>query len=199
MGMFDSIFGGGSNVKAPEVNPVNTYNPFGSTVWSGKNTQTTSLSPELQSLFDKQFSPGSYDQYGDQYMGRYNELIEPYRENETDQFQQGMFNRGLPEGSEGYKDAYLPIGDARSRQDLMAAQQAMGYGDSRRDADYRRLMGAMGTQQPVARPYDPMGEANLQMNANMYNAQGQSDIWNTAAMLGGAYVMGAPDDSWLWS
>ncbi len=133
-------------------------------------SQETYYSPELQSVFDKVFTPDAYDNYATEYMGNYNELIDPYRQRETDRFQQSMFDRGLPEGSEVYGDAWRPIGDQRSRSDLMAGQTAMGIADNRRTTDFNQLMAAMGQNTLPIPQIDVMGPANLEMNRNMFNS-----------------------------
>jgi hypothetical protein len=152
------------------------------------------FSPEMQTLFDKQFTPDAYSSYADEYMSNYNDLLAPGREDQADRFQQSMFNRGLPEGSEVYGDVYrTTVGDPNSRQDLMAAQTAQAVADQRLMQDYNRLMAAMGgTALPIPN-IDVMGPANMAMNANMTNAnnaaQANSNIWNTAGTLSAAYLM----------
>jgi len=161
----------------------------------GQQSVESYLSPELQSMFDKQFDPGAYDNYSNDYMSRYNELIKPGRDTQYDQFEQSMFNRGMPEGGELWGDRYREqVGDPNSRQDTMAAGMAAGSAENARMQDFNRLMsatGSTGVQYPMA---DVMGPANMALNANMQNVQsqnqGSSNLWNTVAGLGGAYVTG---------
>jgi len=165
---------------------------------SGFDDSATSVgfefSPELQSLFDKQFSGDAYQGYADDYMSRYNQLLDPYRQQETDRFQQSMVNRGIPEGSDVYGDYYRPIGDQRSRADLMAAQAAQGTADNRVMQDYNRLITAMGGSAIPYQPVDVMGPANMSLNAQMSNIasqnQASSNLWNSVAGLGGAMALG---------
>ena len=44
--------------------------------------------------FDPFFSPDNYDRYASESMDRYRQLVDPYREQETDRFQQNMFKTG---------------------------------------------------------------------------------------------------------
>ena len=265
MGMFDSFFGGGSNVSSPdprelirlqeEYNQVNTSTPYGGITytkdgpkpmgydeWFAQNPgprggggnsfqnsflspqaqqshnnydpgkaygnyvsdfeanspQTTTAnfnySPELQGIFDKQFDPNAYDNYKDDYMGNYYDLMEPGRTRQMDQFQQSMFDRGAPEGGDIYGDIYrTTVGDPNSRQDVMAAGQAQQMSDVARLQDYNRLMAAMGGSQLPIPGIDIMAPYNMQLNADMGNASNdqaqESSMWNTGALLGAAAIM----------
>jgi len=192
----NSIFGNNSRRETPQVAPsrgsyqdyLSSFDP------GGKNEVRFDFSPEMQSLFDKQFSPDAYQGYADDYMSRYNQLLDPYRQQETDRFQQSMVNRGIPEGSDVYGDYYRPIGDQRSRADLMAAQAAQGTADNRVMQDYNRLITAMGGSAIPFQPVDVMGPANMSLNAQMSNVAGQnqasSNLWNSVAGLGGAMALG---------
>ena len=151
-------------------------------------------SDEVQNMFDKQFDPNSYDQYSDEYMGRYNELIAPGRENQLDRFEQSMSDRGLPEGGEVYGDLFrTKVGDPNSRMDLMAEGQAQGVSDKRRLDDFNRLMQAMGGSKINSPNLNTTSAANMAMNADAQNAaqnnQQESDMWNTAAQAGMMYMM----------
>jgi len=150
-------------------------------------------SKPIQNLFNQQFDPESYDNYADEYMGRYNTLMEPVREQQMDRFQQTMFDRGLPEGGEVYGDLFrTTVGDPNARQDLMATQQAQGLADSRRQQDWMRLAQAMGLSNLNSSPVNVLGGANMAMNANAQNAQinqqQNSDIMNAMALMGAAAV-----------
>jgi len=180
--------------------PVSNYDPrkayesYKSGFAPQKTEAQFNFSPELQSLFDTQFSEDAYQGYADDYMDRYTQLLDPYRQQETDRFQQSMVNRGIPEGSDVYGDYYRPIGDQRSRADLMAAQAAQGTADNRLMQDYNRLITAMGGSAIPYQPVDVMGPANMSLNAQMSNIgsqnQASSNLWNSLTGLGGAYLMG---------
>ncbi len=163
----------------------------------GRQSVDAFLSPELQSMFDKQFDPNAFDNYSDDYMTRYNELLEPGRTRQQDSFEQRMFNRGLPEGGQIYGDNYrTTVGDPNARQDTMAAGMAANTAERARLEDFNRLAAAMGMTGVQYPQVDTMGPANMALNANMVNAQnsaqGSSDIWNTIAGLGAAYIGGKP-------
>jgi len=171
----------------------------------GQQSVESFLSPELQSMFDKQFQPDAYNQYSDDYMSRYNELLQPGRDRQLDRFQQSQKDRGLPEGGEVYGDNYrTTVGDPNSRQDTMAAAMAAKSAENARLQDFNRLMfatGSTGVQHPMV---DVMGPANMAMNANITNeqidAQGSGNLWNTVAGLGSAYVTGGmmgDDPFWM--
>jgi len=210
MGLFDSVFGGGSDVSTPkpedymplveqqaQLNRVNQTTPFGKLRFTNKNGKWKAkqkFTPELQSLFTRQFDPNAYDNYSTDYMDRYGELLAPIREQQMDQFQQGMFNRGMPEGGDIYGDIYrTTVGDPNSRQDLMAAQSAQQMADQARMNDFNRLMAAMGGSSVPVPNVDVNQSANLAMNADITNANNSqaanSSLWNTAGMLGAGYFM----------
>ena len=166
----------------------------------GKQVARFKFSPELKGLFKKQFQEDAYAGYEQDFMDRYRALNDPYREQQQDRFAQSMFTRGIPEGSDVYGDYYRPIGDEFSRADLMAAQQAMGYADQRLLNDYNRLMMAMGGSAIPVPNVDTLGPANMALNTNIANAQADAagSLWNVLPGLAGAYMIGAPDKSWLW-
>ncbi len=159
----------------------------------GETTANYTLSPELQSLFDKQFDPNAYENRSTEYMDRYNTLLSPIRAEQADRFQQSMFDRGLPEGGDIYGDLYREtVGDPNARQDIMAAQQASEAADMARLQDYNRLASAMGLSTIQVPQIDTMGPANMSMNANMANArnatQANSDMWNAGGTALGMYA-----------
>jgi len=159
----------------------------------GDTSVDYTFNDEMRSLWDKQFDPNSYDNYSSEYMDRYNTLLQPYREDQTDRFQQNMYDRGLPEGGEVYGDLYrTTVGDPNARADTMAAQNAAAAADAARTQDYNKLAGAMGGQLMPVPGVDVMGPANMFMNANAMNAQnsqqGSSDFWNALGLLGGGYL-----------
>ena len=166
----------------------------------GKQVAKFKFSPEIKGLFKKQFQEDAYADYEQDFMDRYAALNDPYREQQQERFAQSMFTRGIPEGSDVYGDYYRPLGDEFSRADLMAAQQAMGYADQRLLNDYNRLMMAMGGSAIPVPNVDTMGPANMALNTNIANAQADAagSLWNVLPSLAGAYMVGAPDDSWLW-
>jgi hypothetical protein len=178
--------------------PRQMYNDYVSDFDKGLGTTEANynFSPEIQSLFDKQFDPGAYDQYSDDYMSRYSELMQPDRNYASDRFEQSMFDRGQPVGGAEYGDKYRQtIGDPNSRQDVMAASNAAATGENARMQDFSRLMAALGGPNQVPVPnIDVMGPANMAMNANVQNQntknQQNSNIWNTAAVLGATYFGG---------
>jgi len=161
----------------------------------GETTATHTFSPEVQSLWEKQWTPDSYQNYSDDYMSRYSELMQPDRDYRADRFEQNMFDRGQPVGGEEYGAKYRQtIGDPNARQDVMAAGQAANAADVARLQDYNRLATAMGLSQVNVPQVDTMGAANMAMNANIANAQnsqqGSSDLWNAIGTAGGGYLQG---------
>lgn len=205
------LFGGPGDVGMPDpssymplvnqqarLNRVNQSTPFGSLKFekgrNGRWKANQEFGPEINSLFKKQFKPGAYDEYSTDYMDQYNELLAPGREKQMDQFQQSMFNRGMPEGGDLYGDLYrTTVGDPNARQDLMAAQSAAQFGDQAKMNDFNRLMAAMGGSAVPVPNVDANQAANLSMNANIANQNSQnqanSSIWNTAGMLGAGAFM----------
>ncbi len=195
-GQFPGQEGYGNQATTP-ADPVSMYDSYVQNFdrGVGETTAEHTFSPEVQSLFDRQFDPSSYQNYSDDYMSRYNELLAPGRERQQDRFEQNMFDRGQPVGGEEYGDKYRQtIGDPNARQDTMAAGQAANAADAARLQDYNRLATAMGLSQVNVPQIDTMGAANMAMNANMANAQnsqqGSSDLWNALGMVGGGYMMG---------
>ena len=161
----------------------------------GETTATHTFSPEIQGLFDKQFDPNAYQNYSDDYMSRYSELMQPDRDYRTNRFEQNMFDRGQPVGGAEYGDKYRQtIGDPNARQDTMAAGQAANAADAARLQDYNRMASAFGMSQLPVPGVDVMGPANMFMNANQINAQNEnqssSNLWNALGALGGGYAMG---------
>jgi len=188
-----------AGVSPNNYNARDEYDSYVSGLGQGRTTAGFEFSPELQSMFDKQFDPNAYDIYKNDYMGNYTDLMAPLRDDQLDRFQQGMFNRGQPEGGELYGDVYRDtIGDPNARQDLMAATQAQQASDVARLQDYNRLMAAMGGSQLPIPNIDVMGAQNLSMNADFQNQANESSIWDTMPTLASAYMIGAPSDSWLW-
>ena len=128
-------------------------------------------------------------------MDRYNELLQPDRDYSLDRFQQGMSDRGLPEGSDVYGDLYRQtVTDPNSRQDTMAAGYAADTAEAARLQDYNRLATAMGLSTVNVPQIDTMSAANMALNTNVANAQnsqqGGSDLWNALGMMGGGYLQG---------
>lgn len=159
-----------------------------------EKTAQFKYSPELRSMFNEQFDGDSYDNYANEYMDRFTELQQPQRDYNLDQFQQSMVNRGLPEGSDVYGDLYrTTIADPVARENLMGTQMAQSMGDNRRNQDWQRLSQAMGLSQLNVPGLDVMGAGNMAANANMNNAmidaEQNSNMWNTMAALGSAYLM----------
>ena len=174
--------------------PRDLYNEY-TAGFEGKPEVTQQFSPEIQGIFDKQFDPNAYDQYSDDFMSRYSELAQPDRDYAQNRFEQNMFDRGQPVGGAEYGDKYRQtIGDPQARQDIMAQGQAVQAGEQARLQDFNRLMAAMGGSQVQFPQIDTMGAANMAMNANVQNAQlanqQSSNIWNTGAQLGSAYLFG---------
>lgn len=193
---------GGGQVQMPspedymplvEQQRVDQTTPFGGITW-GDDGVSMGFSPELQGLFDKQFDPNAYNQYGADYMARAKRHLDPIYAQQSERFGQTMANRGQPVGGELYDDTYANLMDAQNRGWQEAAFGATQAGDRARMQDYNRLMGAMGASQVNVPQGDVMGAANMAMNVDMANLQasGQesSNIWNTAAQLGGSYLMG---------
>jgi hypothetical protein len=204
-GIFDSSSNPGNTMSDPNWQPGSSnYDPRAeydkyASGFTSKDRADFSYSPELQGIFDKQFDPNAYDKYKDDYMQNYNALLEPGRDNQMDRFQQSMIDRGTPEGGPIYGDIYREtIGDPWARQDLMAATNAQQMSDKARLDDFNRLMAAMSGSQINVPPVDVMSAANLAGNINMQNAANQSSIWDTLPTLAGAYMLGAPDNSWFW-
>lgn len=184
-------------------NPQNMYDDYLANFDKGlgETTATHTFSDEVQGLWDKQWEPDSYQNYSDDYMDRYSELMQPDRDYRADRFQQNMFDRGLPEGSDVYGDLYRQtVGDPNARQDTMAAQQAANAADAARLQDYNRLASAFGMAQLPVPGVDVMGPANMFMNASQINAQnanqGASDFWNAAGLLGGG-IFGGGKPWWM--
>ncbi len=182
-----------------DANRVNQTTPFGGTTWGDDGVESY-LSPELQSLFTKQFTPGAYDQYGDDYMANARRLLEPVYDRQTENFQQTMANRGQPVGGELYDDTYGNLMDAQNRGWESAAFGATQAGETARNTDFNRLMSAMGHSNMPVPQTDVLGAANLGLNAqNMENQRDQQksdNMWNTLASLGSAYIGSKPD--WLF-
>ena len=187
----------GFTPSTPGADPNSMYNDYVQNFDKGvgETTATHTFSPEVQSLWDKQWTPDSYQNYSNDYMDRYSDLTRPDRDYATDRFEQNMFDRGQPVGGEEYGDKYRQtIGDPNARQDIMAAGQAANAADVARLQDYNRLATAMGLSQVNVPQVDTMGAANMAMNANIANAQnsqqGSSDLWNAIGTAGGGYLQG---------
>lgn len=152
------------------------------------------LSPEIQTIWDKQFSPDAYQSYSDDYMSESKRLLDPVYEQQGDDFRQRMANRGQPVGGEGYNDEYTAMMDAQNRGWESAAFGAKNAGEKAMNTDFNKLMAAMGGSQVSFPQADVMGPANMALNANMANTaannNASSNMWNTAAGLGSAYLMG---------
>jgi len=186
---------GGNQGQAAD--PQSMYNDYVSNFdrGVGHTTAEHTFSPEVQSLWDKQWTPDSYQNYSDDYMDRYSELMQPDRDYAYDRFEQNMFDRGQPVGGEEYGAKYRQtIGDPNARADTMAAGQAANAADMARLQDYNRLATAMGLSTLPVPQIDTMGAANMAMNADITNAQnaqqGNSSLWNALGMMGGGYLMG---------
>lgn len=184
--------------------PLAMYNDYVNNFDKGLGETTTNVafSDEIQGLWDKVWDPNAYDNYATDYMDTYNALLDPYRSMQMDDFEQSMFDRGLPEGGEIYGDLYTTtIGDSNARQDLMAAQEAAYMGDTARINDLNALAQAFGMTTGVSVPQiDVMGPANLAANTEFYNtqadSQSSSDIWNALGLLGGGYLSSG---DYFWS
>ena len=179
-----------------------TYQSYLEGFDKGPRTAEAYLSPELQSIFTKQFSPDAYSEYGDDYMNNAKRYLDPVYDRQRETFEQTMANRGQPVGGELYDDTFGNLMDAQNKGWENAAFGANQAGENARLQDYNRLMTAMGLSTVDTPKIDVIGPANTALNLNAQNAQNQANssnsIWNTAANLGGAYLMGAPDSSWLW-
>ena len=180
----------------------NDYYDYVSNLDRGDQVAETSFSPEVQNLFTEQFDPNAYQHYADDYMAESERLLTPIYDRQTEQMQQAMANRGQPVGSELYSDTYGDILDAQNRSWESAAFNAKGAGENARLQDWNRLMSAMGMSTVDVPPVDVMSPANMALNLKLANQEtsnnNSSNLWNTLAGLGGAYAIGAPDDSWLW-
>lgn len=161
---------------------------------AGQPTVESYLSPELQSIFNKQFSTDAYNQYGDDYMANAERYLNPIYDKQSENLEQTMANRGQPVGGELYDDTYGNLMDAQNKGWENAAFGATQAGDQARLQDFNRLMAAMGQNTIPVPQIDTMGPANMAMNANMANVnsanQNSSNIWNTGANLGAAWLMG---------
>ena len=163
----------------------------------GQPTAEAYFSPEIESLFNQQFDPDAYNQYGDDYFANAKRYLDPVYENQTERFQQTMANRGQPVGGELYDDSYGNLMDAQNKGWENAAFGAQQASDRARLEDYNRLMTAMGMNTIASPNIDVMGPANMAFNANATNAandsQSNSDMWNTAATVAAAYFMSSKD------
>ncbi len=169
----------------------------------GETTAESYFSPEIQNIFTQQFQPDSYQHYADDYMDESRRLLNPVYDRQLENFQQGMANRGQPVGGELYTDSYGDLMDAQNRGWESAAFQAKNAGEQARLQDWNRLMSAMGNSSVPVPQVDVMSPANMAMNAQVGNAQTRSNdnsnMWNTLAGLGGAYVTGGMmGDSPFW-
>ena len=179
--------------------------PFGginySTDAEGNRLAEKYLSPELQSLFTKQFEPGGYDSYGDDYMADARRRLDPIYERQGESFRQRMANRGQPVGGELYDDTYGNLMEAQNRGWESAAFGAKGASERARLQDWNRLASAMGLS-TVQAPQDALNTEQFKnmMNINKQNisAQEDSDMWNTITGLGSAWITGhdSEDDEW---
>jgi len=158
------------------------------------------LSDDMQGIWDRVFSEGSYDNYADDYMGEYNRLTEGVYDRQDDRFQQSMFDRGLPEGGDLYGDLFSQHTKRQDDATQGAAFGARQAGDAAQARDYNRLASAMGLSQINVPQSDPNAAANMAMNANTQAMQqhqnSQNGIWNTVAGLGGAYMMSGMPMPW---
>lgn len=170
-----------------------TYENYLSNFDRGRQSVSTGFSPELQSLFNQQFDPNAYQQYGDDYMADARRYLDPIYDRQDDRFQQRMANRGQPEGGELYNDMYQQKQLAQNTGWENAAFGATQAGNTARLEDFNRLMAAMGMSQVSYPNIDVMGPANLAMNADIANQQASnqssSNLWNTAADLGSSYFL----------
>ncbi len=182
-----------------DANRVNQTTPFGGTTWDDDSVETY-LTPELQSLFDKQFNPSAYDQYGDDYMANVKGYLDPIYAQQAEDLEQVMANRGQPVGGEEYTDRHRMMMDAQNQGWQNAAFGAKEAGETARLNDYNRLLSAMGKSSVGVPQVDVLGAANLgmnQRNIDYQRDQNDSDnIWNTLATLGGAYINTKPD--WMF-
>lgn len=160
---------------------------------SAQPTVQQYLSPEMQTIWDKQFQPDAYQSYADEYMAESQRLLDPIYSQQTERMQQEMANRGQPVGGELYTDTYADLMDAQNRGWDQAAFGAQQASTQAQQADWNRLMSAMGGTQVQFPGTDVMSPANMAMNTNMADAQAQqqqsSNMWNTAAALGSAWLM----------
>ncbi len=200
-----------------DANRVDQKTAFGGTRWGDDGVESY-LSPELQNLFNKQFDPNAYNQYGDDYMASAERHLAPMYDRQSEDFEQMMANRGQPVGGEEYNERYGLMMDAQNRGWQDAAFSATQAGDNARMQDYNRLMSAMNHNSVPVPEVNVLGAENLGLNReNLYerikqleldraerersrsDARSQQDsdnMWNTLTDLGGAYISTKPE--WLY-
>lgn len=189
-----------------DTDRVNSNTPFGSINYTvdenGVTTGNQTLSPELQNLFNMQFDPNAYQQYGDDYMDNARRYLDPVYAKQDDRFQQRMANRGQPEGGELYNDIYQQKQLSQNTGWQNAAFGATQASQTARDNDFNRLMAAMGMSDVPTQNSDMLGIEQLQQMLNMNNANiksnESSDIWNTLSNLGSSWLRSrnSDDDKW---
>jgi len=91
------------------------------------------------------------------------------------------------------------FGNQQVNEGFGRAITSMDLADRRKAMDFNSLMAALGGSQIAVPQVGVAPYANMNMNAQIANAQNQSSsIFDVLPGIAGAYMMGAPDNSWLW-
>ena len=192
------------------LNMVGSSGPWGSSSWAsdanapGGYTQTTTLSPQLQSLFDQlqgrintsggyQTQANPNNQYSDALYSQLKSRLDPNWQQQESAFNTRLANQGLSPGSTAYNNAYGNFARARNDAYNDAAYRSVmgGYdvgfneanlNNSAVNSQYGSLQGLLGLGQGT--PYSPVGVSGTdvlgayglqaQQQNNAYNAQMQN-------------------------
>lgn len=175
-------------------------------------TQVTSLSPEIQALFDNQLSKmgaasdrgtpeirsyapardipvyggDTYNALEDALYNRSMRLLEPRFEQQSNAFEQEMYNRGTPVGSEIYADKFNLIQDAQNNARESAAINAVmaGRGAFENDRNFTNIQNQQDfSNENMLTEMD----RNFWLNQNNQSMnQQQIDFNQLATLLGGS-------------
>jgi hypothetical protein len=199
-----------------DVNRVDQFSPFGSSVFSGPNktTQTTTLAPGQQQLFDLATQLGGqlpsqpfsfdFDRAGTEnaVFQRGLNLLNPEFERQERSLEQRLANQGLPTGSEAFNDEFTRFQSGRDTALENLAFRSVEAGGAEESRALSNQL--LGRQQPLseiggllslirapgAQPsqVDVLGPAQLQQNAQLaaFNAQNQQQ----QGLLGGLFGLG---------
>jgi hypothetical protein len=84
---------------------------------------------------------GDYTQYIDAAFKNWQQMNEPGLEQQRQQWEQSMINRGIPVGQQGYNDAWQQLAQNQDRARADAAFGAMGFGLGVQQQDYAQDLG----------------------------------------------------------
>lgn len=187
-----------------KFNRPDTYTPYGNTKYVDNSTggvdYISEFSPELKSLFSQTVdlsNPELSDtKYSDAYYDNARRLLDrTYNVRERD-VKQSLFNRGVPEGSELYRDVYRDeIQDPRDRQYQNAAFESINASDQRRVLNYGLASNTLNMFQPApVAPLNIEGGYGLQAQVQQQNAQAaaaaRNSIYSAIAQAALAWATG---------